>query len=264
MASAWDVVVSRIMTARCKQCDDLNDDSSYSSCCCIGAAWFLEEDVERNTHGSDTRTDSTPFSYNTSQTYYSSAPCSPNYGAMVSVFWFIVHNYSPYTRAVHSSELIRSIWDRSIFTSVNGAFLKVFLDRSEIEPSWSKLSIWMAPEGERSNPNWDRSKRESEIDVNECEHFLKVNLDRDLRSTSVWMYENRPQNVNARLILGTLRSTMRQFDDVAALKRIIPKQREWIICSPTSIFSTPCSFCKQRHAEHFHIFRTHWEVKAVS
>ncbi|CAB3988802.1 ankyrin repeat and fibronectin type-III domain-containing 1-like isoform X2, partial [Paramuricea clavata] len=49
-----------------------------------GAAWFLEEDIERRTSigCGDTQTDSTPFSYNSSQTYYSSAPCSPSTDAL--------------------------------------------------------------------------------------------------------------------------------------------------------------------------------------
>ncbi|XP_028413172.1 ankyrin repeat and fibronectin type-III domain-containing protein 1-like isoform X3 [Dendronephthya gigantea] len=48
-----------------------------------GAAWFLEEDIEhRPSLASDTQTDSTPFSYNSSQTYYSSAPCSPSSDAL--------------------------------------------------------------------------------------------------------------------------------------------------------------------------------------
>ena len=53
----------------------------------VGAAWFLEEDVERGSSlECDTHTDSTPFSYNTTQTYYSSAPSSPDCGNMVSFY----------------------------------------------------------------------------------------------------------------------------------------------------------------------------------
>ena len=61
------------------------------------------------------------------------------------------------------------------------------LDESEIDLSQKRS------ECEHSNVNWDRSKwRESEIDLNECEHVCKENLnvnwDRDILLSEFWVF----------------------------------------------------------------------------
>ena len=64
--------------------------------------------------------------------------------------------------------MARWYWDRNAFFVILGAIHTSELDRSEIDLSPKRS------ECERSNANWDRSN----IDLNECEHFLKANWDR--------------------------------------------------------------------------------------
>ena len=85
--------------------------------------------------------------------------------------------------------------------------------------------------------------------------FIKIHFNTGTRIclSSIKFGDHKTSYRYKNSLLSTTRQPKQRSHQIKIV--ICAKQSEWIFCSPR-VFSTPASFFKQRHSEHFHVFTT--------